>query len=84
MKRYNPSIYLSNKKKQKTKSTNLSVNLWYSLNPLKYREIEGTKKLQLGGVPMFIIDGNIQPGAFQDEQMEEYIKKANEMKKAKK
>ena len=45
---------------------------------------EYTKKLQLGGVPMFIIDGNIQPGAFQDEQMEEYIKKANEMKKAKK
>ena len=43
---------------------------------------EYTKKLQMGGVPMFIIDGNIQGGAFQDEQMEEYIKKANEMKKS--
>ena len=45
---------------------------------------EYTKKLQMGGVPMFIIDGNIQGGAFQDDKMEEYIKKANEMKKAKK
>ena len=45
---------------------------------------EYTKKLQMGGVPMFIIDGNIQGGAFQDDKMEEYIKKANDMKKAKK
>ena len=43
-----------------------------------------TQKLGLGGVPMFIIDGNVQTGAFPDEKMEEYIKKANEMKKAKK
>jgi protein-disulfide isomerase len=45
---------------------------------------EYTKKLQMGGVPMFIIDGQIQGGAFQDEQMNEYIKKANEMKKTSK
>ena len=38
---------------------------------------EYTKKLQMGGVPMFIIDGQIQGGAFQDEQMNEYIKKAH-------
>ncbi len=43
-----------------------------------------TQKLQMGGVPMFIINGDIQGGAFSDEKMEEYIKKANDMKKAKK
>lgn len=44
---------------------------------------EYIQKLQLGGgVPIFIIDGKINVGAFQDEQMEEYIKKANDMKKA--
>ncbi|MGN1091309.1 MAG: DsbA family protein [Alphaproteobacteria bacterium] len=43
-----------------------------------------TQKLGLSGVPMFIIDGKVQTGAFPDEQMDEYIKKANEMKKAKK
>ena len=43
-----------------------------------------TQKLGLGGVPMFVIDGQIQTGAFSDEKMDEYIKKANEMKKAKK
>lgn len=42
------------------------------------------EKLNLSGVPMFIIDGQIQGGAFSDEQMEGYIKKANEMKAAKK
>lgn len=42
------------------------------------------EKLNLSGVPMFIIDGQIQGGAFSDEQMESYIKKANEMKAAKK
>ena len=44
---------------------------------------EYTTKLGLSGVPMFIIEGKIQPGAFPDEQMDAYIKKANEMKKAK-
>lgn len=42
---------------------------------------EYTGKLNLRGVPMFIIDGNIQAGFFPDSQMQEYIKKANEMKK---
>ncbi len=49
---------------------------------LKTREY--TKELNLSGVPMFIIDGDVQPGAFQDAQLEEYIKKANDMKKTKK
>lgn len=49
---------------------------------LKTREY--TKALNLGGVPMFIIDGDVQPGAFPDAQLEEYIKKANEMKNPKK
>ena len=40
-------------------------------------------KLQLSGVPMFIVDGKIVRGAFQDEQMAEYIKQAEAMKKAK-
>lgn len=39
-----------------------------------------TQKLGMGGVPMFIIDGDIQGGAFPPEQMEKYIKEANEMK----
>lgn len=39
-----------------------------------------TQKLGMGGVPMFIINGNIQGGAFPPEQMEKYIKEANEMK----
>lgn len=42
---------------------------------------EYTKKLGMGGVPMFIIDGNIQGGAFREEQMNEYIKQSNAMKK---
>ena len=35
------------------------------------------------GVPGFVINGKVQMGGFPDEQMEEYIKQANEMKKAK-
>ena len=45
---------------------------------------EFTSKLGLSGVPMFVIDGKVQTGAFPDEQLEEYIKQANERKKAKK
>ena len=41
---------------------------------------EYSKKLQMAGVPVFIIDGNVQAGAFTDDKMEEYIQKANEMK----
>ncbi len=40
-----------------------------------------TRKLNMGGVPMFIINGEVKSGAFSDEQMEEYIKQANTMKK---
>ncbi len=39
-----------------------------------------TRKLGMGGVPMFIINGDIQGGAFSPEQMEKYIKEANNMK----
>lgn len=45
---------------------------------------EYTKKLQMGGVPMFIIDGEIQGGAFPDAQLDEYVKKANATKSAQK
>ena len=37
-------------------------------------------RLNLRGVPMFIIDGEVQQGAFGDEQMNAYIEKANAKK----
>ena len=37
-------------------------------------------RLKLSGVPMFIIDGELQKGAFGDEQMDAYIEKANAKK----
>lgn len=40
-------------------------------------------KLHTNGVPMFIINGKIQPGAFPDEVLEQHVKTANEMKKKK-
>ena len=45
---------------------------------------EYTTKLGLSGVPMFVIDGKVQTGAFDEAQMQEYIDKANSMKPAKK
>lgn len=39
-----------------------------------------TEKLGMGGVPMFIIDGDVQGGAFSDEKLAEYIAKANKKK----
>ena len=45
---------------------------------LKNREY--IKRLNLRGVPMFIIDGEVQQGAFGDEQMNAYIEKANAKK----
>lgn len=38
-------------------------------------------KLNTNGVPMFIINGKIQPGAFPDEILDQHVKTANEMKK---
>lgn len=42
---------------------------------------EYASKLNVRGVPMFIINGKIQGGAFPDEQLDEYVKEANAMKK---
>ena len=42
---------------------------------------EYAAKLNVRGVPMFIINGGIQPGAFPKEQLDEYVKEANAMKK---
>ncbi len=39
-----------------------------------------TRQLGMGGVPGFIIDGDIQSGFFPQEQMDRYIEKANSMK----
>ncbi len=39
-----------------------------------------TQKLGMGGVPMFLINGKVQGGAFSQEEMDKYIKEANEMK----
>lgn len=41
---------------------------------------EYISRLKLSGVPMFIIDGELQKGAFGDEQMNAYIEKANAKK----
>lgn len=37
-------------------------------------------RLKLSGVPMFIIDGEVQKGAFGDDKMKAYIEKANARK----
>ncbi|MBQ4084920.1 MAG: DsbA family protein [Alphaproteobacteria bacterium] len=42
---------------------------------------EYTRKLGMGGVPGFIIDGKIQSGAFSQEVLDAHIAKANSMKK---
>ena len=44
---------------------------------------EYANKLHTNGVPMFIINGKIQPGAFPDEILDQHVKTANEMKKKK-
>ena len=41
---------------------------------------EYVSRLKLSGVPMFIIDGELQRGAFDDAQMNSYIEKANAKK----
>lgn len=41
---------------------------------------EYAKKLNINGVPMFIVNGEIRVGAFSDDQLNEYVKQANEMK----
>ena len=45
---------------------------------LKNREY--ITRLKLSGVPMFIIDGEVQKGAFGEDQMNAYIEKANAKK----
>lgn len=36
------------------------------------------EKLHINGVPMFIVNGDIRIGAFSDEQLDEYVRQANQ------